>query len=61
MAPRAETDPTLQVQDRRSAILLWCAVAAVFLLMASAWFFLFRAAREAQVESVPLATKGGRP
>ena len=61
MASRVETSPTLQAQNRRSAILLWLSVAGVFLLMASAWFFLFRAAREAQVESVPLAPKGAKP
>jgi len=61
MALRVEASPTLQAQNRRSAILLWLGVAGVFLLMASAWFFLFRAAREAQVESVPLAPKGAKP
>jgi len=41
--------------------LLWTAVICGFLFLASAWFFLIRAAREANVESVPLVTKGGRP
>jgi len=59
MTPSA--DPILRAQNRRSAILLWCAVAGGFLIMAAAWFFLIRAAREAQVETVPLQTKGGRP
>ena len=59
MAPNA--DPQLQAQNRRSAILLWSGVVLGFLLLAAAWFFLVRAAREAQVETVPLATKGGRP
>jgi hypothetical protein len=40
---------------------MWAAVACGFLLMATGWFFLFRAAKEANVESVPLATEGGRP
>jgi len=59
MAPSA--DPGSPVQDRRPAVLLWLAVAAGFLILASAWFFLIRASREAKVESVPLATQGGRP
>jgi len=50
-----------QQTDRRAAIYLWLGVALVFLFMASAWFFLFRAAKSAQVESVPLESKGGRP
>lgn len=40
---------------------LWIGVALGFLLMAAAWFFLIRAARTAQVQSVPLATPGGKP
>jgi hypothetical protein len=40
---------------------LWLGVALVFLLMACAWFFLFRAANTARVQSVPLATQGGKP
>ncbi len=60
MASPAEA-PILQVQNRRSAILLWLGVTLVFLMLATAWFFLIRAAREANVESVPLATPGGKP
>jgi hypothetical protein len=59
MVPNA--DPQLQAQNRRSAIFLWSGVVLGFLLLAAAWFFLVRAAREAQVETVPLTTKGGRP
>ena len=46
---------------RRSAIVLWLGVTLAFLMLASAWFFLIRAAREAKVESVPLAAPGGKP
>lgn len=50
-----------QEKDTRTMWLLWTAVICGFLFLASAWFFLIRAAREANVESVPLVTKGGRP
>ena len=50
-----------QVQNRRYALLVGLSVAGGFLILASAWFFLIRAAREANVESVPLATPGGKP
>lgn len=48
-------------QNRRSAVLLWLGVMFGFLVLASAWFFLVRAAREADVKSVPLATQGAKP
>ena len=40
---------------------LWLGVVCAFLLLAAAWVVLFKVAHEAGVESVPLATKGGRP
>ena len=40
---------------------LWLSVVCAFLLLATAWVVLFKVAHEAGVESVPLATKGGRP
>ena len=52
---------TLPQNDRRTAWLLGLGVFMVFALMATAWVFLFKAAREAQVESVPLAPKGAKP
>ena len=61
-AARSAQAPTLQERaDHRSALLLWLSVAGGFLILACAWFFLIRAAREANVESVPLATPGGKP
>jgi hypothetical protein len=57
---RAAQAPTLQ-KAGGSAWTLWLWVAGGFLLLALAWTVLFTAARSAQVESVPLATKGGRP
>jgi hypothetical protein len=61
MEPSADLNQADRVQNRRAAIQLWLGVACGFLVLASAWFFLVRAAQEAKVESVPLATKGGRP
>lgn len=48
-------------QDRRTAWKMWLAVAAAFLLLGFGWVVLFRAAQSAHIESVPLATEGGRP
>jgi Na+/melibiose symporter-like transporter len=39
----------------------WLLVLAVFAGLATAYFFAFRAAHQAQIKEVPLATKGGRP
>lgn len=46
--------------DRSTARRMWLAVAAGFLLFATAWTALFLAARHAHVESVPLAHQPGR-
>ena len=48
-------------RDTRAMWLLWLGVVFGFLVLATAWFFLVRAAREANVQSVPLATSGGKP
>ena len=40
---------------------LWLWVAGAFLLLGLVWAVLFTVAHGAQVQSVPLATKGGRP
>jgi hypothetical protein len=40
---------------------LWLWVAAGFLFIAVLWAAMFTAAREANIQSVPLATKGGKP
>jgi hypothetical protein len=65
MAPSADRNHAASgpgsAQNRRGALLSWLGVVCGFLLLASAWFFLIRAAQEAKVESVPLATQGGRP
>lgn len=47
--------------DKHPAWSLWLAVAAAFLLLALGWVTLFRVAHAAHIQSVPLATKGGRP
>jgi len=39
----------------------WLLVAVVFAGLLTAYFFAFRAAREAQIKDVPLATKEARP
>lgn len=38
----------------------WLLVFVVFAGLAAAYFFAFRAAHEAQIKDVPLASKGGR-
>ncbi len=40
---------------------LWLFVAVVFGCLATAYVFAFRAAHQAQIKEVPLATRGGRP
>jgi len=44
-----------------SALRLWLAVTAGFLLLGTAWTALFLAARQAHVASVPLAASPGKP
>lgn len=46
--------------DRSTAWKLWLAVAGAFLLLALGWVTMFRVARAAHIETVPLVTKGGR-
>jgi hypothetical protein len=41
--------------------MLWLAVLLGFAALGTAYFFVFRAAHEAQIKTVPLVTKGGRP
>ena len=41
--------------------MLLLGVLLTFVLLAVAYFAVFKAAREAQIREVPLATKGGRP
>lgn len=53
---RASTLP-----QKRARLVLWLAVAGAFLLLGLGWTILFRVAHSAHIESVPLATKGGRP
>jgi len=43
------------------SVKLWLCVCAGFALIVTAYFFAFRAAHAAQIQDVPLATKGGRP
>ena len=40
---------------------LWLWVAAAFCVLILAWAVFFKVAHSAKVETVPLATKGGRP
>jgi len=47
--------------DRTTARRMWLGVATGFLLLATAWTAFIILARHTRVESVPLATKGGRP
>ena len=44
-----------------SGRILWLAVFFGFAALATAYFFVFCAAHEARIQSVPLVTKGGRP
>jgi len=53
--------PTCNLIGYKSARLLWLWVGAGFLALALAWTAIFIAARQADVRTVPLATKGGRP
>ena len=46
--------------DRVTARKMWLGVAAGFLLLAAAWTAFIVVARRVRVESVPLATQGGR-
>ncbi|HEY8994192.1 MAG TPA: hypothetical protein VIM71_06005 [Lacunisphaera sp.] len=39
----------------------WLLVGVVFSALLTAYFFAFRAAHEAQIRDVPLATKGAKP
>lgn len=52
---RASTLP----QEKSRSLWLW--VGGAFCLMLLAWVVLFKVAHSANVERVPLATKGGRP
>jgi hypothetical protein len=52
---RASTLP-----QKRTGLTLWLWVAGAFLLLGLGWTILFRVAHSAHIESVPLATKGGR-
>jgi len=46
--------------DKTSSFILWPWVAGCFLLLVIAWAVMFAAARSAKIESVPLATQGGK-
>lgn len=39
----------------------WIFLLVVFAALAAAYFFAFKAAREAKIQDVPLANKGSRP
>ena len=43
-----------------SAVAVWLFVAVVFGSLATAYYFAFSAAHQAQIRDVPLATGGGR-
>jgi hypothetical protein len=47
--------------SRNKSLSLWLCVAGAFLLLGLVWGVLFTVAHGAKVQSVPLATKGGRP
>jgi len=59
MEPSAEN--ATSAASRQTGRLVALGVCLAFALLVTAWVFLIKAAREAKVESVPLATKGGRP
>ena len=42
-----------------SSARLWFFVIGGFACLGAAWFFAFRAAHQAQIKEVPLATQGG--
>ena len=60
-ASSAEPDQATSNLLGYKGVSLWLGVAAGFLLLVLAWSVLFSVARSTKVESVPLATKGGRP
>lgn len=62
------TKPTKAAPDQGQSNLLgclggslWLWVAGAFCVLILVWVVLFTVAHRAKVESVPLATKGGRP
>ena len=57
----AEKQSVCSDARRRSANAagLWLWVAGAFLLLVIAWTVMFRVARSAKIESVPLSTSGG--
>jgi len=46
---------------RKGSLGLWMIVVAAFAVMVTAYFFVIRASHAAQIQEVPLTTKGGRP
>ena len=46
---------------KASSARLWFFVFSVFACLVTAYVFVFRAARAAEIRDVPLATQGGRP
>lgn len=46
-------------EKSKSAAGLWLWVAGAFLLLLLAWTVMFKVARSAKIESVPLTTSGG--
>lgn len=59
-SPAEPAAPAASPPDR-GAYRVWLWVGAIFVFMALLWAAMFTAAREARIESVPLATKGGPP
>jgi len=53
--------PSAGAAARRNGWVLWAGVVLAFSLLVLAYVFVFRAAHQAQIKDVPLATKGGRP
>ena len=60
-----ESSPTVSrspaLRSSKSEVGLWLWVAGAFCVLILVWAVLFTVAHSAQVETVPLATKGGRP
>ena len=58
---RAQQDCAPTTTAEKGGRVLLLGVLLTFVLLAVAYFAVFKAAREAQIREVPLATKGGRP
>lgn len=50
-----------KASNAESSLSLWLWVAAGFLFLALLWTAMFKASRQADTRTVPLATQGGRP